>query len=204
MIEYSTQPAASTNNLALQLRLFLLSQSRHLYISVLHCSCLCILRRLSSNHLSQLFARIVSTVICRVPTACGACCTRSPQYPRRISGISVTSIGSLNAKDEAGAVEKSQLGNRRGRATQRHHHHFIVVVGVVVAAVVVVVVVVIVVVDVIVVVAVVVVNLALIFPLTYLVVIMRLRRWRCRWRWLWQRRRQRQHACGWGQGVAGF
>lgn len=44
-----------------------------------------------------------------------------------------------------------------------HHHHFIVVV-------------VIVVVDVIVVVAVVVVNLALIFPLTYLVVIMRLRR----------------------------
>lgn len=86
----------------------------------------------------------------------------------------MTSIGSLNAKDEAGAVEKSQLGNRRGRATQRHHHHFIVVVGVVVAAVVVVVV--IVVVDVIVVVAVVVVNLALIFPLTYLVVIMRLRR----------------------------
>lgn len=83
----------------------------------------------------------------------------------------MTSIGSLNAKDEAGAVEKSQLGNRRGRATQRHHHHFIVVV---VAAVVVVVV--IVVVDVIVVVAVVVVNLALIFPLTYLVVIMRLRR----------------------------
>lgn len=88
----------------------------------------------------------------------------------------MTSIGSLNAKDEAGAVEKSQLGNRRGRATQRHHHHFIVVVGVVVAAVVVVVVVVIVVVDVIVVVAVVVVNLALIFPLAYLVVIMRLRR----------------------------
>lgn len=85
----------------------------------------------------------------------------------------MTSIGSLNAKDEAGAAEKSQLGNRRGRERKGekeerserrcHHHHFIVVV-------------VIVVVDVIVVVAVVVVNLALIFPLTYLVVIMRLRR----------------------------
>lgn len=71
MIEYSVQAAAIPNNLPLQLRLFLLAQSRqmHIYQTYLCCALLQlppILCRLWSNHLSQLFAGIVSTVICRV------------------------------------------------------------------------------------------------------------------------------------------